>query len=143
MDIKSAIIAGAIQLTSLDVGSGPNLPTIATTYDGTSHDVSRFYEPKNTNINIGANIRTNQAVYQVGIDTGHDTEKYDKKPSLTLGYHTNDWSITGTIGGDERHTPCYDSFQREYFCQSLTAWSDSKPKESNDEKIFISRTFRF
>ena len=143
MDIKSALLAGAIELTALEVGEAPNLATRAITYDGTSHNISKFYEPENTNIDVGVRIHTPASAYDIRIDTGYDTEKYDKKPTLSLGYHTSKWSIIGSLGGDTHHTPCYDEFNRKYYCQTLTAWSDSKPKETDDEKIFITRRFKF
>ena len=155
MDIKSAILAGAIQLTSLEVGTDPVQQSTANSYDGTSREISRFYKPENTNIQLGVNIQTDpNSLYKIKVDTGHDTMKYDEDLSLTLGIvkrhhpranHTLTWGVEGTIGGNVKHTPCYDEYNRQYYCQSLTAWSDFTPeREKNDEhKASINYSIRF
>ena len=32
--------------------------------------------------------------------------------------------VFGTLGGDSRHRPCLDDYDRQYFCGSLTSWED-------------------
>ena len=154
-DIISAIAAGALQLTALDIGDEPLRTTAALSYDGVSRNVERFYKPENTNVVIGANFKANSnTMYSFRIDTGHDTDKYDEEGSITLGItkrhyldehkmHSFVWSAANMLGGDIRHTPCYDSFNRQYYCKTLTAWSDYKPEDNDTYSASVKYKWRW
>jgi hypothetical protein len=32
--------------------------------------------------------------------------------------------VFGTLGGEIRHRPCLDDYDRQYHCGSLTSWED-------------------
>ena len=143
MDILSLIAAGAIQLTALEIGESPMSVKHTFSYDNKSYDISRFYKPENINLNATVRVSLPNKLIDIGINTGHDTMKLDKDPTLSLGYHTHTWTFIGSIGGKVTHTPCFDDYDRKYFCRTLRAWSDADLKEEDDEKIYIGRRFKF
>ena len=122
----------AAQLTAFDATYDNPMPATAMSYDGVSRDVSRFYRDEQTNFNIHGHmtLNTGTRIY-LGYDNGIDTAKFDVSKSYTIAFAQiikENWIISaGTkIGGKARHTPCTDSFGREYLCANLTAWSDFK-----------------
>ena len=70
-----------------------------------------------------------------GIDSGFKSEKLAVSPSLLLGLSKR-WfpsekrdsqfivEASGWLGQSVSHTPCYDTFNRAYYCGNLSAWSD-------------------
>ena len=51
--------------------------------------------------------------------------------------------VFGSLGGSLRHKPCLDQYDREYFCGSLTAWSDFPNKRSPYRESGIKFLYRF
>ena len=70
-----------------------------------------------------------------GIDTGFKSAKLAVSPSLLLGLSKR-WFLSerrdgqfifeasGWLGQSVSHEPCYDKFDRAYYCGNLSAWSD-------------------
>ncbi len=113
--------------------------TVSSFYDpDVSYDVSDFYKKKNHRIRMISTfvLDSPNTFYSIGIDTGVSAEKLKIGKSLFLGvshvFHLNKnsyFSINGGswLGGKIRETPCYDSHNREYWCQSLTSWAEYNP----------------
>lgn len=51
--------------------------------------------------------------------------------------------VYGSIGGDMKNKPCLDSYDREYFCGSLTAWSDYPNKQISFPEYGFKVLYRF
>ena len=110
-----------------------DLPKTAGSYDGKVRSIERFYTPESRPYNIGGAIILDSTLIKVNYNSGIDTEKLDINSSANIQVTQRvkltdnvsiDATIGTTIGGEVRHTACTDSIGREYFCGSLTAWSD-------------------
>ncbi len=75
---------------------------------------------------------------RITVSTGAKAEKLEIEPRIVLGIirahaFTKRDSMTtemyNSIGGRVRNKPCLDSYDREYYCGNLTAWSDYQQKE--------------
>ena len=115
------------------MGYGNGMPTTATSYDGTERDISRFYEDKQFNYTIDIAAKRADTTYILGYDNGISTAKYSRSGSLRAGInHTFRLSKRSTIDlfgwrqwvGSVNEVPCTDSYNRQYYCGNLTAWSD-------------------
>ena len=144
----------AARLTSLDVAVENNLPTKAMSYDGVERDISEFYKNDDLLVTAGGSLYLDSDTkVDLAFNNGLDTQKLDVSNTYHVGVTqyekiNDDWSITfgasATIGGEESHTPCNDSIDREYYCGNLTAWSDfEEPKHENDYSGFINLTYKF
>jgi len=122
------------------VFAAPSL--VASGYDrSVVYDLSGFYQGlRQPRINFVLNYATatHGEVISFGFDPGARSEKVTVKSALFLGYTrafmpqknlTLSFSTGAWILGGLSESPCVDSYEREYHCGSLTAWSDySKPK---------------
>ena len=137
-----------ILLTALSIGSAPIDSIRPTSYDGIERSVSHFYHSDH-NVQIGARIiKDRDTVYSIHLNNGYSTLKYDERPSGRIGaikrhwFGQNylQWNASGTIGGEIKHTPCVDDYNRQYYCGDLTAWSEFKDKifsKSDDYQLGI------
>ena len=153
--LKVCIVAA--QLTSLDISSPSSIPMYdkARTYDGTVHDVSKFYTKKNNDVSgSGYLILNTNTKVDLGYKAGFESDKYSTSDTYRVGItqlqdiDENSFLTFGastTIGGKSSHRPCKDSYDREYFCGNLTSWSDHKKETSNESNhnFNINYTFRF
>ncbi len=98
------------------------------------YNTSNFYKPKTPQTIVSGYyfFNKNDALI-LGLNTGYNSPKLIIQPSIALGYSSRielDRSkqvvIEGTkwLGGSIEHKPCVDSFDREYYCGNLSAWSD-------------------
>jgi len=113
--------------------------TVTSYYDpDITYDLSNFYKKTNNRVRFISNfvLDSPNTFYSIGIDTGVSSEKLKVNKSLFIGvshvFHLNMnsyFSINGGswLGGSIKETPCYDSYNREYWCQNLTSWADYKP----------------
>ena len=155
MDILATVLSGAIQVSSLSVGETPNIKR-ATSYDGVARNVERFYDDKNHNVRLNGTVAVNRdRVIRFGVDTGHQSAKYRETPTINLGVtqrhnierfkgHSITWSLDSAAGGKVKHKPCYDEFNRKYYCGDLTAWNDFNPERIEHEtKASINYSIRW
>jgi len=79
-------------------------------------------------------------IYSIGFDSGVSAEKIKIQKSLFLGAaHVIQLqkkshlviSAGSWFGGRIKELPCYDAYDREYWCQNLTSWADYKPVYPN------------
>ncbi len=112
-------------------------PKTAGSYNGIKYDVSNFYIDKKPRINMIMHYagRTPGEILSLGIDNGFSAKKIKIKPALFVGYtrafqlqknihialNANSW-----LGGNTSEESCRDDYNREYYCPTLTAWSDYK-----------------
>jgi hypothetical protein len=148
----------AVQLTSLSVGHDLGLPQTATSYDGEIRSISEFYEPERPTIKVGGDIYLGAATrISLDLDGGYQSRKLDIDPTLAIGVdHTiglsssrdHDLSLqvhgSVSIGGKQNHTSCVDSYDREYYCGNLTAWTDFVQHETaNPYKVMLTLSYKF
>lgn len=135
--LGACIIAGRV--VSMDMAYTTDMPQYAHSYDGEARMVGHFYDDEQTNFKVkGYVILDTNTKVTLGYDHGVDTAKYDKAKSYTVGVDQlfklkdNHYLTVGahtTFGGEVRHTACTDSYGREYYCATLTAFSDLKQKK--------------
>ena len=115
--------------------SKPN--TVCSGYDNTvCQDVSDKYTPKNIPLLLyGLYKISGDAIFTFGLNTGFDSPKLSVTPSISLG-GAKRWYASGNktshiilegnywMGAVITHRPCLDSYDREYYCPTLMAWSD-------------------
>ncbi len=77
----------------------------------------------------------------LGVNTGYSSSKLSIEPSIELGFskfinirkqHRFAIEASTWLGGKIEHRPCVDSFNREYYCGNLSAWSDFKYQSTID-----------
>ena len=130
---------GVIAITSLNMGFA-NLPDTAYSYDGTERDISRFYYQEIPNVQVGGlAVIDDDTWLDWNIDSGTHTRKLTTG-GISLGINHNEpitdntW-ITMGISTDFNHIshrPCTDSYDRQYLCTNLTAWSDVNERTINE-----------
>lgn len=129
---------------------------VSSAYDSDiSYDVSKFYQKNNNRIRLVSNFILNKpnTIYSIGFDSGVSSEKIKIKKNFFLGLShvvrvENKSHIVlsagSWFGGDVKELPCYDFFDREYWCQNLTSWADYRPiYPKNFEYIDIRYIRRF
>ena len=112
---------------------------VASAYDAAArYDLSRFYRPHHPRLRLKLRYagRHSGEVISFGIDTGYAAQKIRVRPALLLGYarafevRKNFYltaGISGIIGGRVSEKACFDSYNRAYYCPTLTAWRDYRP----------------
>ena len=99
-------------------------------------EVGTFYHAATPQILLSglAMLDGNNAILW-GIDSGFKSEKLAVSPSLLLGLSKR-WFLSekrdsqfifeasAWLGQSVSHTPCYDQFNRAYYCGNLSVWSD-------------------
>jgi len=100
------------------------------------HDMADKYVPKNIPVLFSGLYKINRdVIFTFGVNSGFDSSKLSVSPSLSLGGgrrwylsgdHTSHIILEGNywFGSVLTHRPCLDSYHREYYCPTLTAWSD-------------------
>jgi hypothetical protein len=103
-----------------------------------SYDVSEFYRKNNNRAKFISNFLLNKpnTIFSIGFDSGVSAEKIKIEKNLFLGL-THVFQIEkrsnmvisfgSWFGGRIKESPCYDLYDREYWCQNLTSWADYKP----------------
>lgn len=127
----------------------PELPTHATSYDGVSRDISRFYE-LNAPVIVGEGeyFKDDYSI-PFAFNTGIHTDKLDTG-FVSIGYTQHipmDYNHTLSIGyaadvSYTNHKPCTDSFGKEYFCANLTSWKEFERKTNVEINHSINITYR-
>jgi hypothetical protein len=110
---------------------------VCSTYDSTvCQDVSDKYTPSNIPLLFqGLYQISEDSIITMGFNTGFESSKISVNPSASLGgahrwylaaNHTSHLIIEGNywFGAVVTHRPCLDSYDREYFCPTLSAWSE-------------------
>lgn len=112
---------------------------VTSSYDtDMAHNVSKFYEGRQNRIKLITNFKLSSpnTIYSVGFDSGISADKINIQKSLFVGAaHVIELnkqshmslSAGSWFGGNIKESPCFDTYDREYWCQNLTAWSDYKP----------------
>lgn len=118
-------------------------PMVISAYDPTSavYELTPFYTAKSPRTHLILNyfIPHTSLLLSAGYDSGSDAEKITVNASKFIGFSTF-WRISSQsavyilVGAWEpqgvTERPCVDSYDREYWCANLTAWSDHVPMES-------------
>jgi len=99
-------------------------------------NTSRFYRPDAPQIVLSgyAKLDGNNALL-FGLDTGYRAEKINVSPAMMIGLSHRHYlsdkrdaqfvvEAAGWVGQSVNHKPCYDQFDRAYYCGNLSAWSD-------------------
>lgn len=145
-------------LAALDVDAEPHTirtadgralmrrPTVvASAYDSSArYDLSEFYRPKSPRLRFKLHYagRKRGEVVSFGLDTGYAAEKITVKPALLIGYarafevQKNFFftvGVSGALGGRVSEKACFDAYDRAYYCPTLTAWRDHRPREHRNE----------
>lgn len=103
-----------------------------------THNVSKFYEDSHNRVKLISNFKLSSpnTIYSVGFDSGVAADKINIQKSLFVGVaHVVQLnkqshmalSAGSWFGGKIKESPCLDAYDREYWCQNLTAWVDYKP----------------
>lgn len=136
-----------IVITSIAVGdqsiaaAGQNLMSrqsrTCSLYDSSiCFDTGHFYKPAmpQTVLSGFAKLDGSNALL-FGFDTGFQAQKINVSPAIMLGLSHRTYlserrdaqfifEVAGWLGQSVSHTPCYDSYNRAYYCGNLSAWSD-------------------
>jgi hypothetical protein len=122
-----------------------NAPAKVTSeYDATSssYSMTPFYTANNVRKHLISNfvIPNARALFSIGYDSGSSSEKISISKTFYLGVSTykkldSNSAIYLMAGGWQKERisekPCFDSYDREYWCPNLTSWSDRKPLTSS------------
>ena len=116
-----------------------NPTVVSSAYDRSiKSDVSGFYNYSGYRYKFILNTLPFQPgqIISVGFDSGVNASKLNIRPSFLLGYVDTykvserslfNLSVGSWLGGHISESPCLDSYDRAYWCQNLTAWSDYHP----------------
>ena len=117
---------------------------VASEYDETSnvHAIKQFYTAFNQRQHLISNfaIPNSNALISIGYDSGSRAEKISISKTFFVGlsaYKKIDTksAVFFMAGGWQKERikelPCTDSYDREFWCPNLTAWSDRKPLTSS------------
>jgi hypothetical protein len=117
-----------------------NPSSVVSGYDSTStrYNVSSFYALQNDRQRLIGHINgfSKGELFSIGYDSGISAQKLNVNNAFYAGY-TKTMSFTKSsltsvsfgswFGGKISESPCLDSYNRQYSCQTLTAWSDYHP----------------
>jgi hypothetical protein len=118
-----------------------------------TYDVSKFYKKNNYRIQFISNFVLNKpnTIYSIGFDSGVAAQKIKIQNSFFLGLahvirvenksHMV-LSVGSWFGGDVKESPCYDLYDRAYWCQNLTSWTDYSPMYPKNLKYIDIRYIR-
>mgnify|MGYP006113928125 FL=1 len=119
-------------------------------------DKSLFITPYCLNFKVSqfiSNFVLNKpnTIYSIGFDSGVAAQKIKIQKSFFLGLaHVIQvenkshmvLSVGSWFGGDIKESPCYDLYDRAYWCQNLTSWTDYKPTYPKNLKYIDIRYIR-
>lgn len=124
-----------ITVNDLSLMQRPN--NVCSSYDSDiCFDVSRFYKADRPQLGlVGLFALNGSTMLQWGFNTGYDSPKMTVSPSLLVGlakrFYLSDnrdshfiIEASQWIGASVKHRPCLDDFNRQYYCGSISAWSD-------------------
>ena len=124
------------EVSSLPVRNGQGYALVCSTYDkAVCADVREFYRFRESSISrvtFVASFNMNWGL-RATVITGAKAAKLTIQPKAIFGLIGSiptsnggglSGEIYGSVGGSLIHRPCMDSYDREYFCGNLTAWSD-------------------
>ena len=135
--------------------AAPSYGTVCSAYDsGVCANVNEFYQFNHKTLQRVTAVVTfsNQWGLRLSFTTGAQATKLALDPRLQIGILRTKAMASGrslsaeafsTLGGDTRHKPCLDEYDREYFCGSLTAWSDYPGKRISFQEYGIKVLYRF
>ena len=132
------IALAPINVATLD---GPSMD-IAYDYTGKQHNIAHFYEKEGEAVSIDAvALFSNGLAVRLGGNSAIDTAKYDVKPSYRVGA-TKAWELNDRLSlttgfdyqftGESRDSACLDQFDREYYCATLTPFSEKGSSNAKD-----------
>jgi hypothetical protein len=117
-----------------------NPVSVVSAYDSTStrFNVSNFYAFQNDRQKLIGHINgfTKGELFSIGYDSGVNAQKLNVNNAFYAGYtktmsfsksSLTSISFGSWFGGRVSESPCIDSYNRQYSCQTLTAWSDYHP----------------
>jgi len=100
------------------------------------YDVGQFYRSAVPQVLVSGYYKLDgNTAINWGIDSGFSSQKLSVSPALLLGISKR-WYLSerrdsqivfefsGWLGQSIKHSPCSDSYGREYYCGNLSAWSD-------------------
>ena len=107
-------------------------------YSSSCYNVRSFYQPRFPQFILsGFYAADTDTILNVAVNSGFKSEKVTVGPSIMLGiakrFYVGDVSrqnshvifeMNAWLAGSVDHQPCYDSFDRAYYCGTLTSWSD-------------------
>ena len=122
-------------------------------YDSTvCYNVSNFYNSSYPQfITSGFYSPDADTIISAGLNSGFSSPKLTLSPHVMVGiakrFYVGDVKKRNShiivednswLGGSVKHRPCYDSFDRTYYCANLSAWSDFNYQSSEQAySIFI------
>ena len=86
----------------------------------------------------------------LGFDSGVETQKMRLSPAFLLGVgHRWDWDAKASVllvggrwfGGKLTEEPCWDAYERAYWCPNLTAWSE-RPSVAKEGLGYVAISYR-
>jgi len=112
---------------------------VCSIYDSSiCYEVSGFYNPSYPQVILSGMFASDaDTIFSFGLNSGFSAPKVTASPAIMLGLskrfyvgnikerdshiilEANSW-----FAGSIKHSPCYDSFDRAYYCANLSAWSD-------------------
>lgn len=113
------------------------------------YDLSDFYNGvKKPRLNFILNYASENygEIFSLGFDSGAKAKKVELDKSFFLGYTRsvltrNSFIFSFSTGvwltGRLSENPCFDTYDREYHCPTLTAWSDYSPQKNNRRPYYI------
>lgn len=148
---------------SSSIATANDKPLMATpnnacsSYDASvCQNVNAFYKPNSPELIVTGIYKINSDnILSFGLNTGYSSSKLQVSPSFLIGgakrFYTSNkkdshFVVEGNywLGSNVIHRPCLDSYDREYFCGSLTAWSDfnyDHHPDSYNVKIWYEKIF--
>ena len=130
---------------------------VCSSYDpSVCQNTNEFYKPKSPELILTGIYRINSDnILSFGVNTGYSSSKLTVSPSFLIGgakrFYTSEkkdshvvieanyWLCSNVV-----HRPCLDSYDREYYCGNLTAWSDfnyDRHPDSYNVKIWYEKIF--
>lgn len=148
----------SVQITeasTVRLSSTPMFSLVCSGYDArVCSDVSPFYRFKERvqhRVSMVATLNQRWGA-RLTLVSGAYAEKLTINPRAVIGIlgaipihgsGTLGVEIYTAIGGQVRHRPCLDGYEREYFCGTLTAWSDYPNKTTAMKEYGIKLLYRF
>lgn len=143
------------EFVDVPLQSVPAFSYVCSQYDSSvCMDVADFYRFRQRNLQRMTVVATfsEQIGLRASITTGAKATKLTISPRVVLGLvgsmrlsagSSVSAEIFGSLGGTLRHKPCLDEYDREYFCGSLTAWSDFPNKQTPYRESGIKLIYRY
>jgi hypothetical protein len=129
--------------------------TVCSAYDtSVCADVSNFYQlDQRTLLRVTAvGALSPRWGLRLSFTTGAKSQKLVVEPKLLVGViaikelaggRSLVGEIFGSVGGETRHIPCLDVYDRAYFCGNLTAWADYPNKQIAADEYGFKLVYKF